>query len=336
MGVTDPLPRGGESDGEKEGGVGSGSEEGGVVTLFEADQVFFDDFDAFREVEERFEDFALGGGGGEFWYDGVHAGDGSGELVAGLAEGGDGFGAFHERGLVQMREGWQEAWVEIMKKAVGFDGAKPVVFVTCGPAYAPVDGVRRLTNHSTGALGVELVRAAVAFGARVVCFRGVGATVQLPDWEGVERVDFGTNDQLREAFLRRVEAGERPGLILHAAALSDFAVEGGGDGKLESRGGVVELKLVPVSKLLPEFRGWFPKARIVGWKYEVEGDRAGALARGVRQMRECVTDGCVVNGPAYGAGFGWLVRGGAGVHFAEGARLAAALVEGELSGPAER
>lgn len=313
-------------------GFGGGLEQGGVVAFFQADEVFFDDFDAFGEVKKGFEDFALGGGGCEFGHDGVHAGDGGGELVAGLAEGGDGFGAFHERGIVQMQRGWQEAWVEKMKKAGSVGGLRPVVFVTCGPAYAPVDGVRRLTNHSTGALGVELARAAAGVGARVVCFRGVGATVAMPDFSGVERVDFGTNDELRGAILRRVEAGDFPDLVLHAAALSDFAVEGGGEGKMESRGGVLELRLVPVAKLLPEFRGWFPAARIVGWKYEVEGDRASALAKGVRQIRECGTDGCVVNGPAYGTGFGWLTRDGAGVHFAEAARLAGALVSGALEG----
>ena len=309
-----------------------GLEQGGVVAFFEADEVLFHHLDAFREVEEGFEDFALGGGGAELGHDGVHTCDACGELIAGLAEGGDGFGTFHERGIVQMRAGWQEAYVENAKKPIGAGGEKPVVFVTCGPAYAAVDGVRRLTNHSTGALGVALVRAAVAAGARVVCFRGVGATVPMPDFPGVERVDFGTNDELRGAILRRVEAGDFPDLVLHAAALSDFAVEGGGGGKLESRGGVVELRLVPVAKLLPEFRGWFSAARIVGWKYEVEGDRAGALAKGVRQIRECRTDGCVVNGPAYGAGFGWLTRDGAGVHFAEGAGLALALVAGALEG----
>ena len=288
--------------------------------------MLFHHFDAFREVEEGFEDFALCCGGGELGHDGVHTCHACGELIAGLAEGGDGFGTFHETGIVQMQAGWQEAYVENVKKPIGMGGEKPLVFVTCGPAYAPVDGVRRLTNHSTGALGVALVRAAVALGARVVCFRGMGATVGMPDFSGVERVDFGTNDELREAILRRVEAGDFPDLVLHAAALSDFAVEGGGDGKLESRGGGVELRLVPVAKLLPEFRGWFPRAQIVGWKYEVEGDRAGAFAKGIRQIRECGTDGCVVNGPAYGAGFGWLTHDGAGVHFSESARLAEALV----------
>ncbi len=299
-----------------------GLEEGGVVAFFEADEMFFDDFDAFGEVEQGLQDFALGGGCGKFGNDGVHAGDGRGELVAGLAEVGDGFGSFHERGIVQMDGGWQEAWVEKMQKG-GDGGREPLVFITCGPAYAPVDGVRRLTNHSTGALGVELVRAAVGGGWRVVCFRGVGATVLLPDFAGVERVGFGTNEELRAAMLRWVGEVGQPDLVLHAAALSDFAVEGGGTGKMESRGGGVELRLVPVAKLLPEFRGWFPQARIIGWKYEVEGGRAGALSKGIRQIRECGTDGCVVNGPAYGEGFCWVTLAGAGMHFPDAEALAA-------------
>jgi len=30
------------------------------------------------------------------------------------------------------------------------------VIITCGPSYEPIDEVRRLTNFSTGELGVQL------------------------------------------------------------------------------------------------------------------------------------------------------------------------------------
>jgi len=48
----------------------------------------------------------------------------------------------------------------------------------------------------------------------------------------------------------------------------------------------------------------------VGWKYEVEGGRAGVIRLAEQQIAECRTDACVANGPAYGVGFG-LVRSGA-------------------------
>jgi len=52
--------------------------------------------------------------------------------------------------------------------------------------------------------------------------------------------------------------------------------------------------------------GLYPQAWLIGWKYELEGTRPEALARGREQLRACATDACVVNGDAYGPGFGVL------------------------------
>ena len=104
------------------------------------------------------------------------------------------------------------------------------------------------------------------------------------------------------------------GVILHAAALCDFRVAGArtsdgrplSAGKLSTREGPLQLDLVPATKVLPQLRHWFPHARIVGWKYEADGDASTAVAAAVRQLREAHTQACVVNGPAWGPGFGWL------------------------------
>ena len=46
------------------------------------------------------------------------------------------------------------------------------VLITCGPAYAPIDDVRRITNFSTGELGVTLANAFATAGRKVLCFKG--------------------------------------------------------------------------------------------------------------------------------------------------------------------
>src|SRR6266704_2865552 len=80
---------------------------------------------------------------------------------------------------------------------------------------------------------------------------------------------------------------------------------------LVARGREVPLlaELVPTPKIIAELRPWFPAARIVAWKYEVEGDQPEVVRLAERQIAECHTDACVANGPAYGPGFG-LVRAG--------------------------
>ena len=62
--------------------------------------------------------------------------------------------------------------------------------------------------------------------------------------------------------------------------------------------------------MLPQLRALFPNARIIGWKFELDGTRADVLEKAAQQMRDCSTDACVVNGRAWGGGFGIVSRDG--------------------------
>ena len=81
-------------------------------------------------------------------------------------------------------------------------------------------------------------------------------------------------------------------------------------GKLSTRGDALLVELVPTAKIISELRGWFPRATIVGWKYEVEGLRDAVIEKASRQIFENQTDACVANGPAYGDGFGFVTPEG--------------------------
>lgn len=183
---------------------------------------------------------------------------------------------------------------------------KRLACITCGPAYEPIDKVRRITNFSTGEIGTVLARAFLEAGFEVVCFRSEAATFPAPS--GTEVRTFTTNDSLA-AGLRSLP--QPPGVVLHAAALCDFVLENieGADGtdKLSSRAGTIRLTLKPAEKILPKIRAWFPDARIIGWKYELAGSREQAISRAARQICDARTDACVVNGAAYGPGFGLLL-----------------------------
>jgi phosphopantothenoylcysteine decarboxylase/phosphopantothenate--cysteine ligase len=191
--------------------------------------------------------------------------------------------------------------------------------VTAGPTYEPLDKVRRLTNFSTGRLGSELVNFLAGQGHEVTLLIGQQATYR-GDRQAARVETFTTTANLRE----RLQAlSEHPaGAVFHAAAVSDFGFgkiwrrTSGGElvqlksGKISTRRGALLAELVPTPKIIAELWQWFPQARLVGWKYEVEGDRAAALSAAEKQIRECLTDACVANGPAYGVGFGF-VRGDA-------------------------
>ncbi|MEQ2008136.1 MAG: phosphopantothenoylcysteine decarboxylase [Limisphaerales bacterium] len=183
------------------------------------------------------------------------------------------------------------------------------VLVTCGPSYEPIDQARRVTNFSTGRLGIALSNAFVARGWDVTCLKGEQATCADP--LHTQRVlPFSTNDDLAAKLATlAVEGGWDA--VLHAAALCDFRIERvlneRGEEmkspKFSSRDGRLNLVLAPAAKVLPRLRDLFPAAKVVGWKYELAGTRANAFDKAWAQLSECRTDACVLNGAAYGSGF---------------------------------
>ena len=201
------------------------------------------------------------------------------------------------------------------------------IIVTCGPSYEPIDEVRRITNFSTGALGTRLARALARAGHAVTCFKGVAATTKETA-EPARVLPFTTNDDLA-AQLRALPGRGEIAAVFHAAALADFKIEWARDGqrKISSRAGAVTLTLVPSNKVIRELRALFPQARLVGWKYELDGTRAEALAKAERQLAENRTDVCVINGIAYGRGFGVCAAGRPPLHCADAAALCAWAVE---------
>lgn len=187
------------------------------------------------------------------------------------------------------------------------------VIVTCGPSYEPIDEVRRITNFSSGELGVRLANRLTNASLEVICLRGEMSAFH-DECRAAQIVPFSTNDDLLAKLGRVAEAGG-VSAVLHAAALGDFKVRREGtERKIASRGGEITITLVPATKVLPRLRSLFPGAKIVGWKYELDGTRDDALARGRAQLADGATDACVVNGAAYGEGFGFLTSAGALTH----------------------
>jgi phosphopantothenoylcysteine synthetase/decarboxylase len=197
--------------------------------------------------------------------------------------------------------------------------------ITCGPAHAPIDSVRQITNFATGEIGTILSHELASRGFEVICLRGEGSTAAAP--VGVEVRGFSTNESLAQALR---ELPRQPDAVFHAAAMCDFEVEKieGPEiqNKLSSRCESLRLTLRPAPKILPTLRGLFPAAKIVGWKYELDGSREDAIARARHQIAECRTDACVLNGAAYGEGFGLVLPGTKEIpQFADKKSLACAL-----------
>lgn len=206
--------------------------------------------------------------------------------------------------------------------------------VTAGPTFEPLDDVRRLTNFSTGRLGTELANFLTTHGHKVTLLIGESAT-----WPGERKAasvkNFSSTRDLRAKL--KAFSGKQVDAIFHASAVSDFTFgkmfvrNAAGklkpfkpSKKISTRGGNLVVELVPTPKIIAELRGWFPKTKIIGWKFEADGQRADALRSAKKQMADCSTDACVANGPAYGKGFSLVTTRGK-KHFADKEGLFAAL-----------
>jgi len=95
------------------------------------------------------------------------------------------------------------------------------VLVTAGGTAEPVDGVRVLTNTSTGATGAGIAAHLARAGHEVTLLRAKNA--QRPDGPCREEV-FGTFAELDEALGQLLGSGGFDAVI-HAAAVSDYGVE---------------------------------------------------------------------------------------------------------------
>lgn len=198
--------------------------------------------------------------------------------------------------------------------------------MTAGPTYEPLDEVRRLTNFSTGQLGTELANYLTTSGHRVTLLLGEHATFR-GSCSAEHRLGFTTTSDLAQ----RLQAAEGVDAIFHAAAVSDFKfgkvwLRSDGDtlteiksGKISTQQGTLLAELVPTVKIIGQLRAWFPSARLIGWKFEVEGDQDRVLQLAKDQIAKCRTDACVANGPGYGPGFAMVTRSGKPQHF--GTRL---------------
>jgi len=190
--------------------------------------------------------------------------------------------------------------------------------VTCGPGLTPIDAVRRITNFSTGELGVRLSECLLDHGWEVICFKSAAATYRNPEGGGLTLREFTTNTHLEELLATTPEAPEIA-VVFHAAALGDYVVDSihSLDGhriearKISSRLSGLQVTLKPAPKVLPKLKTFFPNAKVVGWKFELEGDQASALEAGHLQILENSTALSVINGAAFGDGFGILDPQGA-------------------------
>lgn len=153
------------------------------------------------------------------------------------------------------------------------------VLVTAGATREPVDGIRFLSNVSTGQTGASIAQNLTALGWRVTYLHGVGALKPAGIAHAVTFTDFDSLDKwLRTELDQRDYKG-----VVHAAAVGDYRVENRDPSVKLPSGEPITLNLTPNPKLLPKLRGYSRnrQTRVIGFKLTL-----GAEETSIERARE--------------------------------------------------
>jgi phosphopantothenoylcysteine decarboxylase/phosphopantothenate--cysteine ligase len=172
------------------------------------------------------------------------------------------------------------------------------VAVTAGPTVEPIDGVKMISNFSSGKMGIAVARMAALRGAEVVLIYGPG-TERPP--EGVRTIRVRTTQEMKEALEEEVRKGVE--VVVAAAAAQDLMVEKPFQRKLRSTE-TVELRLVPAPRVADGIKRLSPGTFLVGFKAERGVSEEELVSRAEEKLRAGF-DLVVANDLSLpGAGFG--------------------------------
>ena len=146
------------------------------------------------------------------------------------------------------------------------------ILITAGGTRETIDGVRTLTNMSTGTTGANLADSLYEMGHQVLLLTNRYAVKPKTD------VKVDTYDSFSDIAqtLRALSQTQQFDMILHAAAISDYSIktirtpEGSfqpGKQKMSSQHGNISIELERNEKLLPTLKDLFsPATCVVGFK----------------------------------------------------------------------
>ena len=183
------------------------------------------------------------------------------------------------------------------------------ILITSGGTKVPIDGVRSITNMSSGTFGSKIAFEALEKGHEVIYLRAIqckspfSMTVDYYEQErssdplyqelenNAQRFHFNNKlEELYKAFLkyqnrywerayvtfesyilalRHCISWGQPDVIVLAAAVSDYGVENYVDGKIRSKENLT-IQLKPLPKIISQVKQWAPAAKLVGFKLLVD------------------------------------------------------------------
>lgn len=124
------------------------------------------------------------------------------------------------------------------------------VLLTAGGTEEPIDGVRFITNRSSGKMGMAIAEAALERGGKVILICG---RVSVPVTAGAEVVNVQTTEEMYKAVMENLS---RADIVIKAAAPSDYRVKNYSQSKIKAESFSLDLvKNVDIAKEVGKVKG---------------------------------------------------------------------------------
>ncbi len=173
------------------------------------------------------------------------------------------------------------------------------ILITAGPTQEPIDGVRFISNRSSGKMGYALAEEAVARGAKVVLVSG---PVHLRPPRGVTLVPVRTAAEMRQAVMEQLSEAT---IIIKAAAVADYYVPDAPSQKRKKTSEPLTLALAPTIDILAELGTKKGGRLLIGFAAETANLIDEARRKLIAKNCDMVVANAVVgpNGEKPGIGF---------------------------------
>ena len=124
------------------------------------------------------------------------------------------------------------------------------VLITAGATRELIDGVRSITNRSSGKMGMEIARRAILRGATVTVVAGV-FTATVP--KGVNLVKVDTTMEMYDAVMQNLDSVD---YVIKSAAPADYRVENRSENKIKDKEVTLHFVKNPdIAKSVGEIKG---------------------------------------------------------------------------------
>ncbi|HEY8424006.1 MAG TPA: bifunctional phosphopantothenoylcysteine decarboxylase/phosphopantothenate--cysteine ligase CoaBC [Clostridia bacterium] len=173
------------------------------------------------------------------------------------------------------------------------DLAGKTVLITAGATREDIDGVRCITNYSSGKMGAALAQEAVSRGAKVIFIHG---SVSVPLSFNAEKINVVSTQDMYDAVMKNYRAAD---IIIMSAAPCDYRVKNKFDQKIKSDKIALELeKNVDIAQELGKIKG---DRILVIFAAETQETIANAQAKLIKKNADMAVAN---NVKTQGAGFG--------------------------------